>query len=80
MSISAVDEIWSTEIGLPDNVDDVFRYKFIVDGDWMYDSAQPVLPNNHGSFDNYIKVSNVFTYIDVEGSRVLSFFFWMNSP
>jgi len=55
VSISAVDEIWSTEIGLPDNVDDVFRYKFIVDGDWMYDSAQPVLPNNHGSFDNYIK-------------------------
>jgi len=54
----APDEIWSTEIGLPDNVDEMFRYKFIVDGDWMYDSAKPVLPNHHGSFDNYIKVGD----------------------
>ena len=50
------EEIWSTEISLPDNVDEVFRFKFIIDGEWMYNSGLPVIPNNHGSFDNYIKV------------------------
>ena len=49
-------EIWSTEISLPENIEEVFRFKFIVDGEWVYDSALPVLPNVHGSFDNYIKV------------------------
>ena len=39
-------EVWSAQIKLPDNVDDVFRYKFIVDGDWKYDSALPTLPND----------------------------------
>ena len=55
------EEIWSTEISLPDNVDEVFRFKFIIDGEWMYNSGLPVIPNNHGSFDNYIKVCH-FTY------------------
>ena len=50
------EEIWSTEISLPDNVDEVFRFKFIIDGEWMYNSGLPVIPNNHGCFDNYIKV------------------------
>ena len=49
-------EIWGTEIQLPDNVDVVYRYKFIVDGEWMYDLNTPNLPNDHGSFDNYVKV------------------------
>lgn len=49
-------EVWSTEVQLPDNVDQVFRYKFIVDGEWLYDQSCPFLPNNHGSLDNYIKV------------------------
>jgi len=52
------EEIWSTEISLPDNVDEVFRFKFIIDGEWMYNSGLPVIPNNHGSFDNYIKVGD----------------------
>lgn len=51
-------EIWSTQIKLPDNVDAVFRYKFVVDGDWVYDVALPTLSNEHGSFDNYIVVGN----------------------
>lgn len=50
-------EIWSTEVQLPDNVDQVFHYKFIVDGEWLADLAQPHLPNNHGAIDNYVKVS-----------------------
>ena len=50
-------EVWSTQIKLPDNVDQVYRYKFIVDGDWVYDSSQPTVANDHGSFDNYIVVS-----------------------
>jgi len=58
VQVSNPQEIWSTEISLPDNVDEVFRFKFIVDGEWMYDSALPVIPNNHGSFDNYVKVGN----------------------
>jgi len=52
------EEIWSTEISLPDNVDEVFRFKFIIDGEWMYNSGLPVIPNNHGSFDNFIKVGD----------------------
>ena len=55
-------EIWSTEINLPENVDEVFRFKFIVDGEWVYDSALPVLPNVHGSFDNYIKVLKMWNW------------------
>ena len=55
------EEIWSTEISLPDNVEEVFRFKFIIDGEWMYNSGLPVIPNNHGSFDNFIKVCH-FTY------------------
>ena len=55
-------EVWSAQIKLPDNVDDVFRYKFIVDGDWKYDSALPTLPNDHGDFDNYLVVSQITTY------------------
>ena len=58
------EEIWSTEISLPDNVDDVFRFKFIIDGEWMYNSGLPVIPNNHGSFDNYIKVRH-FTNMEI---------------
>ena len=50
-------EVWSAQIKLPDNVDDVFRYKFIVDGDWKYDSALTTLPNDHGDFDSYLVVS-----------------------
>ena len=50
-------EVWSTQIKLPDNVDQVYRYKFIVDGDWVYDSSQPTVANDHGSFDNYFVVS-----------------------
>ena len=50
-------EVWSTQIKLPDNVDQVYRYKFIVDGDWVYDSSQPTIANDHGSFDNYFVVS-----------------------
>ena len=49
-------EVWSTQIKLPDNVDQVYRYKFIVDGDWVYDSSQPTVANDHGSFDNYFVV------------------------
>ena len=56
------EEIWSTEISLPDNVDEVFRFKFIIDGEWMYNSGLPVIPNNHGSFDNYIKVCHFTLY------------------
>ena len=55
-------EVWSAQIKLPDNVDDVFRYKFIVDGDWKYDSALPTLPNDHGDFDNYLVVCQITTY------------------
>ena len=50
-------EVWTAEVVLPDNVDAVFRYKFIVDGDWCYDAAQPTLANPHGSYDNYVTVS-----------------------
>ena len=50
-------EIWSTQINLPDNVDAMYRYKFIVDGDWQYDSKIDHIGNEHGSFDNYIVVS-----------------------
>ena len=51
-------EIWSTEIQLPDNVVvSEYRYKFIVDGDWRYDPAQPFLSNAYDSFDNFVKVS-----------------------
>jgi hypothetical protein len=51
-------EVWTTEINLPDNIDAIYRYKFIVDGEWMYDAAQPALPNPTGSWDNYVKVRN----------------------
>ena len=64
------EEIWSTEISLPDNVDEVFRFKFIIDGEWMYNSGLPVIPNNHGSFDNYIKVSPYLSALDF---RILDF-------
>ena len=54
-----MDELWSTEIQLPDNVEPtVYRYKFIVDGDWVYDAAQPTICNAYDSFDNYIQVSS----------------------
>ena len=53
-------EVWSTEIRLPDNVTQTFRFKFIVDGDWLYDSALPHVPNHHGSFDNIIEVHYYF--------------------
>ena len=49
-------EVWSTEVRLPDNVQEIYRYKFIVDGEWSFDMNTPHLPNDHGSFDNYIKV------------------------
>ena len=49
-------EVWTAEVRLPDNPD-VHRYKFVVDGEWMFDAAQPSLPNAYGSFDNYVKVS-----------------------
>lgn len=49
-------EVWTTEISLPDNLPAVYRYKFLVDGEWMYDAAQPTLPNAFGSLDNFVKV------------------------
>ena len=54
-------EVWTTEIVLPNNVDAIYRYKFVVDGDWVYDAAQPAIKNEHGSYDNYITVS--ITYV-----------------
>ena len=50
-------EVWTAEIRLPDSPAAIFRYKFVVDGEWMFDAAQPTLPNAYGSFDNYVKVS-----------------------
>ena len=37
----------------------VYRYKFIVDGEWVTDADQPTIVNNVGSYDNYIKVTFV---------------------
>ena len=48
-------EIWSTHVKLPDNVDHaIYRFKFIVDGEWVFDPDQPHLVNEYGSYDNYI--------------------------
>ena len=66
-------EVWSTQIKLPDNVDQVYRYKFIVDGDWVYDSSQPTVANDHGSFDNYFVVSITKLKIYPDGNYLLFF-------
>ena len=66
-------EVWSTQIKLPDNVDQVYRYKFIVDGDWVYDSSQPTVANDHGSFDNYFVVSITKLKIYSDGNYLLFF-------
>jgi len=34
-----------------------YEYKYIVDGEWKYDSKMPVVDDQHGSFNNFIKVS-----------------------
>ena len=48
-------ELWSTHVKLPDNVDHaIYRFKFIVDGEWVFDPDQPHLVNEYGSYDNYI--------------------------
>lgn len=35
-----------------------FEYKFVVDGNWVYDSSEGALivDDKHGSFNNYIEV------------------------
>ena len=68
-------EIWSTQINLPDNVDAMYRYKFIVDGDWQYDSKIDHIRNEHGSFDNYIVVSTYILYTYILGVSPLSVFY-----
>jgi len=37
-----------------------YRYKFIVDGDWLMDPAHPFqMKNNFGSFDSYVELSRI---------------------
>ena len=57
MRLETGNEIWTTQVKLPDNVDDtIIRYKFIVDGEWTVDQDMPVMANELGSRDNYIKI------------------------
>ena len=54
-------ELWSTHVKLPDdNLDDggiaLYRFKFVVDGEWVFDADQPHMANEYGSYDNYIEV------------------------
>ncbi len=35
-----------------------YQYKYVVDGDWKYDPTEPLLDDQHGSFNNTLKVRN----------------------
>ena len=58
-------EVWTTQVKLPDNVNAIYRYKFVVDGEWVFDADQPIIANEYGSYDNYIEVENTSFYVIV---------------
>jgi 5'-AMP-activated protein kinase regulatory beta subunit len=33
-----------------------YEYKFVVDGEWRYDPTSPVVDDQHGSYNNFVKV------------------------
>ena len=50
-------ELWSTHVKLPDDGGiAIYRFKFVVDGEWVFDADQPHMANEYGSYDNYIEV------------------------
>ena len=78
-SMDKCTEIWTTQVHLPD-VDAVYRYKFIVDGDWIADADQPRVANKLGSYDNYIKVTFVAMCVLSQVLRKLNLIFHIHLP